>query len=410
MNVPDGWEHRKLGDVFVSRNDKSKQIKSSDYLESGVYPVVDQSEVFVCGYSDDVTKVISTNLPFVVFGDHTRHTKFIDFPFVCGADGTQLVKPKGEFNNRFFYYLVLKASQLIGNHGYDRHFKHLKNFPVVFPKSAAEQRQIARILSKVDEAISQTEQLIAKYRRLKTGLMQDLLTKGIDAHGNIRSEETHAFKDSPLGRIPAEWEVMKLGSIYDLKSGITPLRAVDKYFAHEGHNWVKSLDLNEDSLFDTEEKVTDFALQATSLKLMPINSVLVAMYGGWEQIGRTAILKKEAGTNQAITCLINSKVDMFPEYTQLFMQQNRWRWKQYAVSTRKDPNITKSDIEDFNMAVPESLEEQKNIANRILKVKNSVKSFSDNLAKLQSLKTGLMQDLLSGKVRVGQLIRETADV
>ena len=59
----------------------------------------------------------------------------------------------------------------------------------------------------MDRAIEQTEALIAKQQRIKTGLMQDLLTRGIDEHGNLRSEQTHEFKDSPLGRIPVEWEV-----------------------------------------------------------------------------------------------------------------------------------------------------------------------------------------------------------
>ena len=77
----------------------------------------------------------------------------------------------------------------------------LVNFP------GNEQSKIAEILSTLDQAIEQTEALIAKQQRIKTGLMQDLLTRGIDEHGQLRTEQTHAFKDSPLGRIPVEWEV-----------------------------------------------------------------------------------------------------------------------------------------------------------------------------------------------------------
>ena len=79
-----------------------------------------------------------------------------------------------------------------------------------------EQTKIAEILSTVDQAIEQTEALIAKQQRIKTGLMQDLLTRGIDENGNLRSEDTHEFKDSPLGRIPVEWE-LKIDSISPLK-------------------------------------------------------------------------------------------------------------------------------------------------------------------------------------------------
>ena len=73
----------------------------------------------------------------------------------------------------------------------------------------------------MDRAIEQTEALIAKQQRIKTGLMQDLLTRGIDEHGNLRSEQTHKFKDSPLGRIPVEWEIVHLGNVSEISSGIT---------------------------------------------------------------------------------------------------------------------------------------------------------------------------------------------
>ena len=81
------------------------------------------------------------------------------------------------------------------------------------PPVPDEQAKIAEVLSTVDRAIEETEALIAKQQRIKTGLMQDLLTRGIDEHGNLRSEQTHEFKDSPLGRIPVEWDIASLGSV-----------------------------------------------------------------------------------------------------------------------------------------------------------------------------------------------------
>src|SRR5208283_3436744 len=92
----------------------------------------------------------------------------------------------------------------------------LNGWPIAYPLAKPEQTKIAEILSTVDRAIEQTEGLIAKQQRIKTGLMQDLLTQGIDEHGNLRSEQTHAFKDSPLGRIPAEWEVKTLAGIIEI--------------------------------------------------------------------------------------------------------------------------------------------------------------------------------------------------
>ncbi|WP_049961153.1 restriction endonuclease subunit S [Pseudacidobacterium ailaaui] len=86
---------------------------------------------------------------------------------------------------------------------------------------AIEQAKIAEILSTVDRAIEQTEALIAKQERIKTGLMQDLLTRGIDEHGDLRSESTHPFKDSPLGRIPVEWDVWRINEIAKVSYGIS---------------------------------------------------------------------------------------------------------------------------------------------------------------------------------------------
>jgi type I restriction enzyme, S subunit len=86
----------------------------------------------------------------------------------------------------------------------------MADIELTIPSSKHEQNQIAVICSTVDRAIGQTEALIAKQQRIKTGLMQDLLTRGIDEQGNIRSEQTHRFKDSPLGRIPVEWEIKQV--------------------------------------------------------------------------------------------------------------------------------------------------------------------------------------------------------
>ena len=103
----------------------------------------------------------------------------------------------------------------------------------------------------MDQAIEQTEALIAKQQRIKTGLMQDLLTRGIDEHGNLRSEQTHAFKDSPLGRIPVEWDVKHLSSTVGIaRSDMRFRRAIsqttesDQRIADSGE---MSTDLTEDS-------------------------------------------------------------------------------------------------------------------------------------------------------------------
>ena len=95
-----------------------------DYKQSGRYPIVDQGKNQIAGWTDDESGLIATNLPLVIFGDHTRTFKFVDFPFVRGADGTQLLKPKTGIDPLYFYYACRTVD--LPSRGYNRHFRALK--------------------------------------------------------------------------------------------------------------------------------------------------------------------------------------------------------------------------------------------------------------------------------------------
>ena len=141
--------------------------------------------------------------------------------------------------------------------------KAIKAFEFIYPKDKAEQSKIAAILSKVDKAISRTEEIIAKYNRIKTGLLQDLLTKGIDKEGNIRSEQTHEFKDSPLGKIPKEWAVKRLNDCINKSTTIT--YGIVQTYEHieDGIPVLRTIDLKEnglnsiDNLLRTKKSISD---------------------------------------------------------------------------------------------------------------------------------------------------------
>lgn len=419
IDIPDGWEISSFGDnnfkiigSGVKYFENSKDYLSTSSIERDNVLFVEEEITFKDRPSRANMQPIENSIWFakmkntlkIFYPKRNDLTNVILSTGFCGIYSPeveislikQILLSKG-FNSQKDLLAEGSTQEAVNN------FK-IKQIKFLLPKNRKEQSKIAEILSKVDKAISETEVIIAKYSLIKSGLMQDLLTKGIDEKGNIRSEETHDFKDSPFGRIPKEWDFLPIANVYDLKSGITPLRSNKKYFSNDGHNWVKTLDLNEDYLFETEERVSDYALSNTSLKLMPVNSILIAMYGGWEQIGRTAILKKEAGTNQAITCLSNPKFEMNSDFVQLLLQYYRFKWKQFAVSTRKDPNITKTDIENFILTFPKDITEQNKIAHKINSIKENISLNEVELNKLKSIKTGLMQDLLSGKKRVTHLI------
>lgn len=129
--VPEGWKRESVGDLLGNVKRKAK-VKKEDYQESGLLPCVDQSREFIGGYIDDLENAITEELPLVVFGDHTRIVKYVDFPFVPGADGTQLLIPKDhEVPRVFFYFLITSIS--VANAFYARHFKFLKAKEVLIP-------------------------------------------------------------------------------------------------------------------------------------------------------------------------------------------------------------------------------------------------------------------------------------
>jgi len=244
---------------------------------------------------------------------------------------------------------------------------------------------------------------VAKLRQVKAGLLHDLLTRGLDEHGQLRDPARHPdqFQDSPLGVIPKGWQARECKELFSLRSGNTPSRGeFRRYYENGTIPWVKTLDLNEGWITDTDERLTTLALQVGSIALRPANTILIAMYGGWEQIGRTGILAIEAATNQAVCALVRKTEDIEPEFAFRAFQHRRFAWRRVAASSRKDPNITKEDIATFLLPVPKTADEQKAIAARIWDSEQRIDLETKKLSKLQSLKRGLGHDLLTGRVRV----------
>ena len=175
LTPKDDWEVKKFDEVFEKLPTKNYQINSTDYLDYGKYPVIDQGKSKIVAFSNKLDKVFRCrNNGIIIFGDHTREIKFVDFDFIVGADGVQIIRPKVHYNTSFLYYLLLK--QDIPNTGYNRHFKFLLEGKYYTPKSIEEQTRIATILSDIDNEIDALEKKLSKTKVLKQGLMQQLLT------------------------------------------------------------------------------------------------------------------------------------------------------------------------------------------------------------------------------------------
>lgn len=202
------WSTCVVADSFVKTNISRKhQIPAKDIIGAGNFPVIDQSQDFIAGYCDDREKLIDFDLPLIIFGDHTRCFKYVDFPFVLGADGTKVLSPNKDFFEPKFYYFALLALDL-PSRGYNRHFKMLKERNLPLPP-LSEQQKIAHILSTVQRAIEAQERLIQTTTELKKALMHKLFTEG------LRNEPQKQTEISP---IPESWETPTLESVCNIKA------------------------------------------------------------------------------------------------------------------------------------------------------------------------------------------------
>lgn len=209
-----------------------------------------------------------------------------------------------------------------------------------------------------------------------------------------------SYKQTELGLIPSDWEVVELQNLTTFGGGTTPSRRLfDKYFKQGTRYWVKTLDLNNSLITYTDEKITNLALKETSLKEYPIGTVLVAMYGGFNQIGRTGLLAIPASINQALVAILPSS-NITPYYLIQNLNFNIEYWKSVASSSRKDPNITSNDVKKYKLSLPKSTAEQTAIATALSDTDALLAELEKLLAKKQAIKTATMQQLLTGKTRL----------
>ena len=272
-----------------------------------------------------------------------------------------------------------------------------------------EQTKIAEILSTVDRAIEQTEAIIAKQQRIKTGLMQDLLTRGIDEHGNLRSEETHEFKDSPLGRIPVEWEVVKLSDyIAFIRSGLSR-RILENDI---GVPVITSTNIQRSRLDTTQlsywylkdpqgAKTESFFLDDGDILLNFVNSV--------EQIGKVCLFQDLGRPTTYTTNLFRIKASQVASQDFLFyLLDSQVVQNEIKLITKPAVNQASFTTGDFlGISVPFiPYDEQLRIVEFLFALNSHNNGAMLSLSKLKHEKTALMQDLLTGKMRVTPLLTE----
>ena len=191
----EGWVYKKFENCIV-KSPKLKQVKKEAYNNGSQYPIISQEEKFISGYCDDESMVCHIDRPIVVFGDHTRVLKYIDFDFVVGADGVKVIIPIKSIDSKFLLYFLQWYN--IPNLGYSRHYKLLKDVMVPIPNCTTQQTIVSE-LDKLNELIQIKKEQLKDYDALAQSIFYEM------------------FGDPVVNE--KGWEVKKFGDLFKLKSG-----------------------------------------------------------------------------------------------------------------------------------------------------------------------------------------------
>lgn len=309
--------------------------------------------------------------------------------------------------SKFLFYLLKFLKTNIEALGEGSTFQAISksrifNLKILLPP-LLEQKKIAEILETVDNSIEKTDAIIEKYKRIKQGLMQDLLTKGIDENWQIRNEKTHRFNDSPLGRIPEEWKVVDVFSLTNVIIGGTPDTSNQEYWNGDIY-WLSIEDFNTGKrwVYSSSRKITEKGLKGSSAKILEKGAIVISARG---TVGAIAQLGAVMAFNQSCYGLDVKNKDILSNdflYFSLYFYIKRFLILAYG---NVFDTITKENFKQILIPLL-PLPEQNRIATVLSQIDEVIEKERAYREKLERIKKGLMDDLLTGKVRVNCLIEE----
>ena len=268
--LPKGWKWVKLLSVFSNHTDSKKKLPQREYLSTGTFPVVDQGKEIIGGYTERESLLYSGPLPVIIFGDHTRCVKFIDFDFVQGADGIKILHAKKIIEHKFFYYTLQNID--IPNLGYRRHFPLFKRIMIPLPPLAEQERIVARIerlFSCLDKAREKVEGVIKRAAVRKAAILHKAFTGELTAQWR----EAHGIGlDS--------WEERILKGCGHWCGGGTPSMTQKTYWNNGNILWITPKDMKSDIIEDSLLKVSEEGITNSAANLILKSSLLFVTRSG----------------------------------------------------------------------------------------------------------------------------------
>ncbi|WP_283703647.1 restriction endonuclease subunit S [Clostridium perfringens] len=412
--IPNDWEVKKIGDIFEDLKCGATPSRAKIEYYNGNIPWITSGELkykTIYKTFENITEnaVKDTNL--------TIYPKGTFFIAITGleADGTRgscaisgieattnqsclAFRPKIGFSNQYLYqwyrfygdYIGLKYTQ--GTKQQSLNNKIVGNLEIPVPK-LKEQEKIAEILSTVDEQIESIEKLIQKNKELKKGLMQQLLRKGI---GNIE------FKKTELGYIPKSWRVLKLKDLGKTYSG---LANKSKENFGQGKAYIPYKNIFMNSKVDVNYLEYVEILDGENQNKVKVGDIFFTTSSETpEEAGMSSVLLNDIGELYLNSFCFGFRLNDFntlnPKFAEYLLRDNlvrKYIYQRAQGSTRY--NISKNTILDMKLPIPQ-IEEQEKIYSILSTLDQKIKQYQNKKEKLEILKTGLMQNLLKGKIRI----------
>ena len=389
MNLPRHWEILPFTNCLKKvKTEKKPSIPKRDYQESGEFPVIDQGASFIAGQTDLAESVISDNLPVVIFGDHTRVFKYVDFPFALGADGTKLLHVNDAiFDPRFFYYALSNLN--VPNKGYNRHYRYLREFSVVCPP-LPEQHAIAHVLQIIQEAKFTRQREIALERERKAALMEYLFLHGT---------KDELRKQTEIGEIPESWEVVQLKEIANLR------RESVKPKDCQGLNFVglEHIDSGESML----KRWGDASEMKSAKNRFYPDDVL---YGKLRSYLDKAVIAEMGGICSTDILVFSADSKMVPRFLVYLLHTEAFVNHAVATSTGiSHPRTSWDSLGKFTFALP-SLSEQHAIAAVFQAIDEKTAALEREVEYLDELFHAVLDELMTGQRSAVPLIDTEMDV
>ena len=350
----EGWTYKNFEDCLV-KAPKAKQVQTSQYNTGTKFPIVSQEDTLISGFFDDDAYLFHIDNPIVVFGDHTRVLKYIDFDFVVGADGVKILIPKEFLNAKLLYYYLLWYK--IPNLGYSRHYKLLKEIDIPIP-SLSEQQSIVAELDKINELISLKKAQLSDLDSLAQSIFYDMFGDPIE---NEKGWEVKKLSDvSTLlnGRAYKQNELLSEGKYKVLRVG--------NFFTNSNY-YYSNLELEDDKYCDFGDLL--FAWSASFGAFVWSGEKVIYHYHIWK------VLYDKSYLNKLYYCyLLNTMTNSFMNDL-------------HGIGMM---HLTKVGMEQYQLPLP-PLSLQQDFAKRIELIEQQKAQISSTIKDLETLLASRMQ-------------------